>query len=86
MAYRVKVHLFRVTWSPSCCIYTLCRTALDHRDSYDDITVDTVVKHFYVDDCLKSLEEEQRAIRLVKQVQELTSRGGFRLTKWVSNS
>ena len=86
VAYRVKVHLFGGTWSPSCCIYTLRRTALDHRGSYDDITVDTVVKDFYVDDCLKSLEEEQRAIRLVKQVQELTSRGGFRLTKWVSNS
>ena len=86
VAYRVKVHIFGGTWSPSCCIYTLRRTALDHRDSYDDITVDTVVKDFYVDDCLKSLEEEQQAIRLVKQVQELTSRGGFRLTKWVSNS
>ena len=41
--------------------------------------------NFYVDDCLKSLPTKEEAISLVTELPELLSRGGFRLTKWVSN-
>jgi len=42
--------------------------------------------NFYVDDCLKSVATEDGAVLLVKQLCQLLSRGGFRLTKWTSNS
>ena len=43
-------------------------------------------KNFYVDDCLKSVQSEQDAVRLTGQLRGLLAKGGFRLTKWLSNS
>ena len=43
-------------------------------------------KNFYVDDCLKSVQSEQDAVRLAGQLRDLLAKGGFRLTKWLSNS
>jgi hypothetical protein len=47
--------------------------------------INTVKRDFYVDNCLKSTENEQVAINTAEQLQ-LLSKGGFRLTKWLSNS
>ena len=43
-------------------------------------------QNFYVDDCLKSVVDDQQASRLVDQLRQLLAKGGFRLTKWISNS
>ena len=43
-------------------------------------------RNFYVDDCLKSVEDDQQASRLVNQLRQLLAKGGFRLTKWISNA
>ena len=43
-------------------------------------------RNFYVDDCLKSVESEEQAIQLQAELREVLSRGGFRLTKFMSNS
>lgn len=48
--------------------------------------VDTVLRHFYVDDCLKSVETSDQAVRFVQELIALCARGGFHLTKWMSNS
>jgi hypothetical protein len=47
--------------------------------------INTVKRNFYVDNCLKSTENEQVAINTAEQLR-LLSKGGFRLTKWLSNS
>ena len=39
-----------------------------------------------MDDCLKSVPTNPKAGKLVGELHELLSRGGFRLTKWISNS
>ena len=39
-----------------------------------------------MDDCLKSLPAEQKAVEHVASLSTLLSRGDFKLTKWVSNS
>ena len=39
-----------------------------------------------MDDILKSVASDNAAIRLAGQLRELLSRGGFKLTKWLSNS
>ena len=84
--YKMVVHLFGGVWSPSCSGFALKRTAEDNCDDFDQETVDTVNRNFYVDDCLKSVKCEQQAIRLANQLCHLLARGGFRLTKWVSNN
>ncbi len=42
--------------------------------------------NFYVDDCLKSVHSEEEAVLLYHSLRAVCGTGGFRLTKWVSNS
>lgn len=84
--YRMTVHLFGGTWSPSCCSFALRHTALENQLSFSPDTVRIVLEDFYVDDCLTSTDSEDKAIVLVGELCELLAKGGFRLTKWVSNS
>ena len=46
--------------------------------------INTVKRNFYVDDCLESLPSN--AIQHVDSFRVLLSRGGFKITKWISNS
>lgn len=82
----MTVHLFGATSSPSCAGFALRKTALDNGHSYDYETVKTVLQNFYVDDCLKSVGSPSEAVRLSRQLIDILSKGGFRLTKWISNS
>ena len=43
-------------------------------------------RNFYVNDCLKSVATVPETSRLVSQLVQLLTRGGFHLTKWISNS
>ena len=58
--YRMTVHLSGGTWSPSCCCFALCKTALDGKGQFDAEVVNTVLRNFYMDDCLKSVESCMR--------------------------
>lgn len=84
--YQMMVHLFGGTSSPSCANFALRKTAEDNKADFDSETVETVYKNFYIDDSLKSVDSEDKAIRLAHQLRDLLSRGGFNLTKWLSNS
>lgn len=84
--YRMEVHLFGATSSPSCASYALRRCAEDNRSTFDATAVDTVLNNFYVDDCLKSVNSEQEAIKLFHDLTAICQTGGFRLTKWTTNS
>ena len=86
MIYRMTTHLFRGVWSPSCASFALKKCAKDNAEAFDSETISTVNRNFYVDDCLKSVASLDKAVKLVGELRELLSRGGFRLTKWVSNS
>ena len=85
-AYMMTVHLFGAVSSPSCANFALRKTAEDHRTLFDSHIIRTVQRNFYVDDCLKSVKSDQDAINLVKDLTDLLKTGGFRLTKWLSNS
>ena len=78
----MAVHLFGGVSSPSCANFALKKTAEDNKTSFHPETVRTVKRNFYIDDCLAS---DESAI-LVDNLTELLRRGGFRLTKWLSNS
>jgi len=75
--YQMMVHLFGATSSPSCANFGLRRTAEDNQQQFSKDAVD---------DCLKSVPSENKAIVLVDELRQLLSKGGFRLTKWISNS
>ena len=83
--YRMATHLFGGVWSPSCATYTLRHTAQVNQGDYDKDTVNTVHDNFYVDDCLKSTTTEEEAISLAENLTKLLQKGGFRLTKFISN-
>jgi len=61
-------------------------TAVDNRDKYDSIVIDTLLRHFYVGDMLSALKNEEIAIQVANDLISLLMRGGFRLTKFMSNS
>jgi hypothetical protein len=84
--FQMCVHLFGGVSSPSCASFALRKTAEDNEEEFDEETVAAVKRNFYVDDCLKSVESDSKAIRLVQQLRNLLSKGGFNLTKWISNS
>lgn len=84
--YCMQVHLFGATSSPSCTAYALKQTAKDNGHLFEPEVVKTVQNNFYVDDCLKSVSSEDGAIQLAKDLQSMMKMGGFRLTKWISNS
>lgn len=84
--YKMVVHLFGATSSPSCASYALRKCAEDSRDQSNIQAVDTVLHNFYVDDCLKSVQSEEEAVLLYHTLRAVCGKGGFRLTKWVSNS
>jgi hypothetical protein len=84
--HQMLVHLFGAASSPSVCCYALRKTAEDHRHRHRPETIDTVFKNFYVDDCLKSVDTVEDAIKLQTDLTSLLEKGGFKLTKWLSSS
>ena len=77
------VHILGAVSSPSCANYALQKTADENAEHFDK---ETILTNFYVDDCLKSVEADQQASELVNQLRQLLAKGGFRLTKWISNA
>ena len=84
--YQMLVHLFGTMSSPSCANFALRKTGADNTTDFDPSISDIVKKNFYVDDCLKSINDVEECVKVVKNLLELLSCGGFHLMKWVSNS
>ena len=84
--YRMTVHLFGATSSSSVASYAVRKTAEDNKDKFSAEAVNTVKEHFYVDDCLQCMPTDKECIVLSQELRSLCAQGGFRLTKWVSNS
>ena len=78
--------IFGAKSSPTSANYCLKRTAIDNQNTSNEENTSTVLKDFYMDDLLKSLPSEDETAQLALQLIELLSRGGFRLTKFMSNS
>ena len=79
------VHILGATSSPSVCGYVLRKTATDNTEDFSRETVDAVMQEFYVDDLLKSFKTTGEAVEITNQLQELLTRGRFKLTKFMSN-
>lgn len=84
--YRMKVHIFGAKSSPSCANFALRKCVKDNKDKFEEDVCNTVNNCFYVDDCLKSIDDEISMISNAHDVKNLCSMGNFKLTKFVSSS
>ena len=82
----MKTQLFGATSSSSICCFALRHTANQNRHAFSEETVKTVYNNFYIDDLLTSVKDVSTAIMLSKELTALLHRGGFKLTKWISNN
>ena len=82
--HRMTVHLFGAKSSLSCASYCLRETAREFGKHNDPEITELVYKNFYVDDFLVSVDSPDHAIKVVENLRELLSKGGFKLTKWPS--
>lgn len=71
--FHIKVHLFGATSSPGC-------------DNLYPLGSQFVMRNFYVDDGVTSVETVEEGIKLAKEARKLCAMGGLRLHKFVSNS
>ena len=83
---RMKVYAFGAVCSPSCANFVLRKTAEDNKLDFTSETCEKVLNIFYVDDCLVSTPDKESAVMVVTEITKLLQRGGFHITKWVSNS
>ena len=84
--YWMEVHLFGSTSSPSCVNFCIRKTAQDNIGNFSREVMNTILKNFYVDDCLKSVQSSCAAINLRSHICKLLQKGEFWLTKWSCNS
>ena len=80
------VHPFGAVSSGSCANYALLQTADDNENKYGSEAANTLRREFYVDDNLKSVESVAKAKNLFGATRNMCETGGFKLTKFVSNS
>ncbi|XP_043212016.1 uncharacterized protein LOC122376283 [Amphibalanus amphitrite] len=87
-AYNMTVTIFGARCSPASANYVLCKTAMDHQEDtvISRKAATAVQRNVYMDDLLRTEKTVADAIALRSEVTKLVSRGGFRLTKWRSNS
>ena len=84
--YKMLVHIFGAKSSPCCANKALSMTAQDNERKYSPEVIRTVRRNFYVDDVLKSVPSTEQAVHLTSDLTKLLKEGGFRLTKFASNS
>ena len=63
--------IFGAKCSPCCAIYCLQAAARDGQGSYDAETLNTILNDFYMDDVLKSVRTENKAIHVTQQLIEV---------------
>ena len=76
--------IFGATCSPFCAIFVLNRCAEDNAIEFPK-AVNAIKNHFFMDDCIHSLPSIKEAIETINQTKNSLHKGGFRLTKFVSN-
>ena len=78
-------HVFGGLSSPSGSNYALKKTVVDNEPKFENETVNTLKRNFYVDDMLTSVPSVPEAVSLVKKVKEMRATSRFNLPKFVSS-
>ena len=82
----MTAHLFGAVSSPACSNFALRKTASDNEKEFSPLVARTIKRNFYVDDCLKSVNDTTSAINLIDNLRSSCAKRGFHLTKFTSNS
>ncbi|XP_058827701.1 uncharacterized protein LOC131687632 [Topomyia yanbarensis] len=83
--YVMQVMTFGACCSPSTAQYVKNRNALRFQQ-YHPAAVQAITKRHYVDDMLVSVESEEDAISLARDVKMIHNAAGFEMRNWISNS
>ena len=75
IANEICAHVFGSVSSGACSNYALKRTAEENEKKYGIKTACTLRENFYVDDRLKSINSEDDAIKLIKNVRSMCNKG-----------
>ena len=82
--YQYVRHIFGSKDSPTCANYALQQTARDNRIQFLE-AANSVENHFYMDDYLESSPTVNEATQKAQDLVDILEKGGFKLTKFVSN-
>ena len=87
--YVLQYQYIRLTFgancSPFCAILVLRRCAQDLASQFPDV-LQAVLNNFYMDDFIQSFSTPVAARQLTNDLRTVLQRGGFRLTKFISNN
>ncbi|XP_055605500.1 uncharacterized protein LOC129753678 [Uranotaenia lowii] len=83
--YVMRVMTFGASCSPCSALFVKNANARKFQKEFPQ-AVDVIINQHYVDDALVSVEDEDDAIRIAKEVYEIHRSGGFEIRNWVSNS
>ena len=84
--HEICVHVFGGVSSGACSLYALRRTTMENENKCAKDAAEMLKNKFYVDEMLKSAANEDKAIRLMKDVRSMCQEGRFNLTNFASNS
>ena len=84
--YYMNVHLFDKVDSPCIVNWTIKKTAAGQSESFDLISIRAMEGGFYMDNFLSSFHEISFAIKVFVNVINMLPKGGFQLTKFISNN
>ncbi|XP_057684651.1 uncharacterized protein LOC130910980 [Corythoichthys intestinalis] len=83
--YRMCVHIFGNSPSPSVAMYGLKRAAASGEEDYGSDVRQFIERDFYVDDALRSFPTEEEAVHVLKRAQSTLASSNLRLHKITSN-
>ncbi|XP_055923993.1 uncharacterized protein LOC129954238 [Eupeodes corollae] len=83
--YLMRVMTFGSTCSPYCAQYIKNKNASAYLSQHPR-AVEAIIKNHYVDDYLDSLDTEEEAVLLAKEVISIHESGGFQIRNFISNS
>ena len=82
--YEYGKHIFGAKSSPTCANYALQQVARDNAQESPQIAK-LIMRNFYMDDFVKSVPSAEQAIEIYNMLRAMLARGGFHLTKWISD-
>ena len=78
-------HVFGAKDSPACANHALQQTALDSKSAFPAACA-VALRDFYMDDLLHAAKSKTDALSLGQDLIKMCAKGGFKLTKWLSNA
>ena len=81
----MNVHIFGKVDTHCIASWVVKKTAKDQAKSYSKRAIESILEHLYIDDFLDSFSSQTKAISICKEISEMLKKGGFYLTKFVSN-